>query len=63
MPARKNRVAQSVDLALAALETPSGQTRVKEQLRGLATTAGGDRELELETLVEAFKELRRRSLL
>ena len=58
--ARQEPMTTAIDRALAALETERGESRVKAHLVSLSSSGEGNG-IELEELVEAFKELRRRS--
>lgn len=52
----------SIDRALAALDTPGGERRVKAHLVGVAAN-GSRAAVEVDELARALEELRRRSSL
>lgn len=60
LPKRACSEATIVDRALAALATPGGETRVKRHLA--AVTPAGAPQIEMDDLLRALEELRRRVL-
>ena len=60
-PPKKTPDDTSVDRALAALATETGDRRVRVHLAGIGANAEAGSNIAIEDLVEAFKEFRRRS--